>query len=67
MLRACVVAITITLVAGLTPASAQGGGGCEQYCRGGPCSGGGVGYAPGAPKCMQACIARCQQKKGKFK
>jgi hypothetical protein len=31
MLRTCLVAITITLMAGLTPASAQGGGNCEQF------------------------------------
>jgi hypothetical protein len=40
MVRIDLTAVAITLLAGALPASAQGGAGCEQYCRNGPCAGG---------------------------
>jgi hypothetical protein len=62
MARMLLIAVAISLTAGVLPASAQGGGGCQQWCRNGPCSNGGVGRAPGSPVCMQECVAKCQQK-----
>jgi hypothetical protein len=56
-------AAAISLMMGVLPASAQGGGGgCKQWCLNGPCAGGGVGRAPGSPVCMNQCVAKCQQK-----
>jgi hypothetical protein len=68
MVRACLIASLISLIAGLTPAAAQGGGGCEQWCRANRCSAaGGIGHAVGGSQCMPKCVAACQEKASKHK
>jgi hypothetical protein len=68
MVRTCLIASLISLIAGLTPASAQGGGGCEQWCRANRCSAaGGIGYAAGGLQCMTKCVATCKEKMSKHK
>jgi len=64
MLRLSLITVVIVLGCGLLPANAQGGGDCVSWCRTNKCGG---GMTTGAgPKCMQQCIAACQQKmKGK--
>ena len=60
MVRVFLVVVAISLVAGIFPASAQGGGGCSEWCRANRCSG---GYMSGnAPRCMIACVEACQKK-----
>jgi hypothetical protein len=67
MVRAFLISSLISLIAGLTPAYAQGGG-CEQWCRANRCSAtGGIGYAAGGSQCMPKCIAACQEKMSKHK
>ena len=61
MIRACLVAITISLVGGLTPASAQGGGGCAEWCRVNRCTGGIAAHMGAA--CINRCTAACEAKK----
>jgi hypothetical protein len=63
MVRVFLAAIAICLIAGTFPASTQGGGGCDAWCRANRCSG---GYVSGnAPKCMINCVAACQKKHSK--
>jgi hypothetical protein len=62
MARTFLTAVVISFMAGVLPASAQGGGGCDQYCRNGPCAGGGVNRMPGSPICMRQCMEACQKK-----
>ena len=50
MVRMFLTVVAISFVAGTFPASAQGGGGRETWCRANRCNG---GYMSGnAPKCM---------------
>jgi hypothetical protein len=60
MARVFLAAMVITLMAGVLPASAQGGGGCDAWCRANRCNGGMV--SGNAPVCMSKCVAICQQK-----
>jgi hypothetical protein len=61
MLRAILVIAAIGAVMGAIPASAQGGGSCQQWCAQNRCVGG-MGYAAGGAGCMAKCVPACQAK-----
>lgn len=60
MVRLFLTALALSLIAGVFTASAQGSGGCTQWCRVNRCSGGMVSGS--APVCMSQCVAACQKK-----
>jgi hypothetical protein len=63
MVRVLLIATAIAFVLGILPASAQGGGGCEAWCRANRCNGGNM--SANAPRCMIGCVAACQKKSKK--
>jgi hypothetical protein len=65
MLRPFLIAVAIALLAGVLPASAQGGGSCAEWCRANRCTGGLSGNMQ--PVCMNKCIPACEQKRSKHK
>ena len=64
-MRVLLVAVAVSLVASVLPASAQGGvGGCPEWCRINRCTGG-IAANMGAV-CINKCTAACEAKrKGK--
>jgi hypothetical protein len=62
MLRASLMAVVIGLICGLTPAQAQNGVNCFEFCRTNRCNG---GMMTGG--CMNKCVAICQSKHAKPK
>jgi hypothetical protein len=62
-MRVLLAAVAMSLVCVL-PASAQGGGGCAEWCRVNRCTGG-LAASMGAT-CINKCVAACEAKrKGK--
>jgi len=63
-MRVLIAAVAMSLVASVLPASAQGGGGCADWCRVNRCTGG-IAASMGAT-CINRCVAACEAKrKGK--
>jgi len=63
-MRVLLAAVAMSLVASVLPASAQGGGGCAEWCRVNRCTGG-IAASMGAT-CINRCVAACEAKrKGK--
>jgi hypothetical protein len=60
MVRVLLTVLAITIVAGVSPSFAQGGG-CNEWCRVNRCSGGMM--SGNAPVCMNRCVAACQAKR----
>jgi hypothetical protein len=60
MVRVLLMATAISFVVGVFPAYAQGGGGCQEWCRVNRC---GVGGLSGRnANCMPRCVEACQAK-----
>jgi hypothetical protein len=63
-MRSLLAAVAMSLVASVLPASAQGGGGCAEWCRINRCTGG-ISANMGQV-CINKCTAACEAKrKGK--
>jgi len=60
-MRVLLAAVAICLAASALPASAQGGGGCPEWCRVNRCTGG-LAASMGAT-CINKCVAACEAKK----
>jgi hypothetical protein len=65
MVRVLLLATAIAFVVGASPAYAQAGGGCSEWCRANRCGVGGLSgrNANCMPRCEAACEAKHKSKK----